>query len=117
MSRLKSIGRKARQGAKKAAKVAGRVNRMAADRIAKPALEALANPGGSARDLSRDVSDLIKDQMERRRFKEKRRNFEKALKGPLGPADAIDFSAGGKTSRRKPIDGAAVKGKTKGRIV
>lgn len=69
---IKSIGRKVGRGAKKAAKVAGKVNQMAADRIAKPALEALADPGGSARDLSRDVSGLIKNQIERKRFKKER---------------------------------------------
>jgi len=60
-----------------------------------------------------------KKRADRSAEKEKRLEEEDAMRvqRQIDMAGADRMFGGGKTSRKRPIDGAAVKGKTKGRIV
>jgi hypothetical protein len=60
-----------------------------------------------------------KKRADRSAEKAKRLEEEEAMRTQrhIDGALAAQMFAGGKTSRKRPIDGAAVRGKTKGRIV
>mgnify|MGYP007032657174 FL=1 len=65
------------------------------------------------------IPAVAKGRADRRAEKAKRLEEEDAMriKRQIDMAGAAQMFEGGKTSRRRPLDGASVKGKTKGRIV
>ena len=65
------------------------------------------------------IPAAVKGRADRRAEKEKRLEEEDAMRvqRQIAMAGADRMFGGGKTSRKRPIDGAAVKGKTNVRIV